>query len=420
MSQTMQQLAGAGAPKSRRRSLRAAGGVAAQGSQALTSLALQVMAARLLGVEGLGLFAAIFAFIVMATAVTSGFVGDSLTVLDRGKDAIRSALQLYWVALSAGLGIIVGAAAWATGFVSGVAAVACGLATATFVFEDVLRRLLMASMVFWRIVAMDLTVLVTSLGWIALVYGRTGGLTLAQLLVGMAIGQVLGAVCGIGLLPAAERRLAPWRGADWKAVVRYGSWRALQQVVRPSMLAGIRVACVAIVSLGAAGELEAGRIYMAPAMIVVTGVSSVLFASYARDRAVPIREQLQRVDRNVRALVAVICALCGAALLAMPWLAALITGGAYELSVLTVTGWAAFAAATAMSTPYGQLAGVRGQHVGVLVIRVVDSVVALAAVIVLLLMGMEAAFVPLLLSVTTTAGGVAMRRLALRGATVRS
>lgn len=417
MAQTAQKSTGAGAQGPRRRSLNALGGVAAQGTQALTGLTLQILAARLLGVEGLGLFAVIFAFVVMATAVTSGFVGDSLTVLDRMKGPIRTALQSAWIILPVLLGMLVTLTTWATGFVGGYAAVAAGIATAAFVFEDVIRRLLMASLVFWRIVVVDLTVLVGSISWIALVYVRTGELTLTQLLIGLALGQVVGTASGIGLLPVTERRLATWRGADWKPVVRYGSWRALQQVVRPTMLAGVRVACVALASLAAAGELEAARIYMAPAMIVVTGMSSVLFASYAADRTVPIAQQLRRVDRNVIALVTVISVLCGAAIVVKPWLGPLITDGAYDLPGLTVLGWSVFAAATALSTPYGQLAGVRGRHVGVLLIRAVDSAVALTAVIVLLALGAGVAVVPFVLSVTTTGGGMAMRRLAARSAT---
>src|SRR6185312_6171777 len=81
------------------------GGIAAQMSQALGSLLLQVLAARLLGADGLGAFAVLFGLIVMATAVCTGFVGDSLTVLDRGRREVRSALQ-GWLLLMAAAGAV--------------------------------------------------------------------------------------------------------------------------------------------------------------------------------------------------------------------------------------------------------------------------------------------------------------------------
>src|SRR6478752_8997892 len=76
------------------------GGISAQLSQALGSLVLQVVAARMLGADGLGAFAVLYGVIIMATAVCTGFVGDSLTVLDRGRGDIRAALQNWLLVLS--------------------------------------------------------------------------------------------------------------------------------------------------------------------------------------------------------------------------------------------------------------------------------------------------------------------------------
>lgn len=64
------------------RLLRSPGTVAvvAQVWQALGSFALQVLAARLLGVDGLAVVSLCYGTIILATAVGSGIVGDSLTV----------------------------------------------------------------------------------------------------------------------------------------------------------------------------------------------------------------------------------------------------------------------------------------------------------------------------------------------------
>ncbi len=402
------------APSAARGWLRPLGGVAAQGSQALTGLALQVLAARLLGVEGLGRFAALYAFLVLATALSSGLVGDSLTVLDRHRPAIRSALQRYWLVLSVGLGAAVAAGTWATGLLSSTGVVAFGAATTMFLLQDVLRRLLMAAMTFWRIVAVDLTVLLGSVGYVALAHWRSGAVGLEQLFAGMAVGLAVGCVTAVACLPRGERWMAPWRGADWRAVMAYGSWRALQQVVRPATMAGVRVACVTLVSFAAAGELEAARIYMAPAMIVVGGVNTVLFASYAADRSRPLAGQLRRVDLNVLVLLGATGLLSLVAVLALPWLAPLLTGGDYLVSVVAVAGWAGFAAATAASTPYGQLAAVRGGHVGVLVVRTAESALALGVVVALLAGGMPVVGVPWVLAAASLSGGLVMRWLVVR------
>ncbi|WP_131106062.1 lipopolysaccharide biosynthesis protein [Ornithinimicrobium sufpigmenti] len=403
------------AEKPRRGRLNALGGVGAQGTQAIVSLALQVIAARVLGAEGLGLFAAVYALIVMATAVSSGFVGDSLTVLDRADRRVRAALQGYWVGLSGGLGLVLGLGVWTVGLVDGRTAVACAFATAFFLCNDVVRRTLMATMRFWHIVIVDLAVFSVSISWIVGVHATGNAVDLAQLFLAMACGQAAGIVVGVAVLPRSERHLVSWSGADWGVVARYGAWRALQQLVRPTMLAGVRVGVIAIVSLAAAGELEAARIYMAPAMVVVGGVSSFLFASYAAEpRETSHRAQLRRVDRNVGLLVAFVVILCLLAILGMPWLAPLLTDGEYELSAVAVVGWAVFAAAVAMSTPYGQMAAVRGHHVSVFAIRCVDALTSLTALLVLLHLGMSVSFAPLVLAVGSVAAGMMMRWVLVR------
>lgn len=77
--------AGARGALAGRRRLARPGAVAilAQVWQAAGSFALQVIAAHLLGAPGLALVSLCLGVIVLATAVSSGVVGDSLTVLDR-------------------------------------------------------------------------------------------------------------------------------------------------------------------------------------------------------------------------------------------------------------------------------------------------------------------------------------------------
>ncbi len=82
-------------------SARVAGAVGAQLSQALASFVLQVLAARLLGASGLGTFALLYGGIIIGTALCTGLVGDSLTVLDRNDPHIRAGLQKLCALVSA-------------------------------------------------------------------------------------------------------------------------------------------------------------------------------------------------------------------------------------------------------------------------------------------------------------------------------
>jgi O-antigen/teichoic acid export membrane protein len=138
----------------------ATGALTAQGTQAVAGLALQVAAARELGAAGLAAFSLAYGAIVLATAVCSGLVGDSLTVLDRHAPGIRAGLHVSAVLVSGAAAVVGGALALLTAVVPLWAGSLLGLATAAFIVEDTLRRLLMASGRFWSLPVVD----VTSLG----------------------------------------------------------------------------------------------------------------------------------------------------------------------------------------------------------------------------------------------------------------
>ena len=239
------------------------------------------------------------------------------------------------------VGAILGAVGvWATGFVEKQAAVAFGMATFVFVLEDAVRRLLMASLRFWRIVVVD----ATSLLVLVVVLLLAPSITLAGLFVALAAGQACAIVVGVCLLPVEERWLAlPPLPAQHRAVFDYGAFRALQQAVRPALLALTRIVVIALVGVAAAGQLEAGRIYTAPALLVVFGLNSFLFASYALDAKSALPAALRRADRGVRLLLAITVAFGVVAVLCVPVLGPLIAGGQYDIPVTTVVGWVVYA-----------------------------------------------------------------------------
>ncbi len=67
-------------------------------------------------------------------------------------------------------------------------------------------------------------------------------------------------VLGVTRLASSDQWVARGVRPDVAAVWNYGSWRAFQQVLRPSMLTGVRVIVTVVVSLAVFGELEAARL----------------------------------------------------------------------------------------------------------------------------------------------------------------
>lgn len=392
---------------------RALGAVCAQGSQALASLALQVLAARALGLEGLGAFALLYGVIVFLTGFSTGFVGDSLTVLDRSARTIRSALQGWALIIAGGSATAAALVSALTGFVPARDAALFAVATVAFLLEDVIRRTLMASMRFWNIVVTDITSLVVSLLVLGVI-SRLRPLTLGDFLIALAVGQLTALAVGAALLPRAERRVVAFVGGGYAAVARYGIWRATLQAVRPGLLATTRTLVFAILGLAATGQMEAARIYASPTLLFIGGLSSFLFASFALAKDENLLALRRRADRGVVALFAATVVIGGVSVVLIPWIGPLITGHALDLP--TVVAWMIYSGSVAAVTPYGALAAVRGRQAGVFLVRLADSLVSLALAALLLGTGGALWTVPLALTVGSLAGGAVIRLVLLRTA----
>lgn len=392
---------------------RAVGAVLAQCSQALGSFVLMVIAARTLGLEGLGIFALVYGVMVLLTAGMSGFVGDSLTVLDRRDPPVRGALEGWCLAIATTAGVVGSGALAAFGLISGTEAILFAVATSLFLVEDSLRRILMAEMLFLRIVVVDVSGFAAGL-LVLLLWSATAPLELASFLAAIAGGQAVGLVIGAAALPVEERYVVPL-ARSWSAyrrVAAFGVWRAAQQSVRPALLTGMRLTVVVVAGMAATGALEGARIYIAPAMLLITGVSSYLFASFAKQSTTPLANLLTAADRGVLILVCVTAAGGAAAIFALPVLGPLVTGRGLDL--WAVIGWLAYAASVAAVTPYGVLAAVRGKQALLFGIRLADSILSLSLVMLLLSFGYSFVLAPLLLVSGSLAGGLAIRRFLLR------
>jgi O-antigen/teichoic acid export membrane protein len=387
----------------------AVGAVVAQVTLAFGSFVLQLLAARALGAEGLGAFALLFGSIVIATAISSGLIGDSLTVLDRHAPDVRSALA--WMGLAT-IGFAA-TAAFVLGSILGAlrpstAALFAG-ATAAFMAADLLRRTLMACQRYWRLVVVDSIAFVASVGFLLAL--SSTGLVLDHFVAALLIGQVVACVVAWRLLPTSERVLPARRWGDVRAVVSFGSWRAVQQFVRPTTLNLMRWLVLITASQVAVGQLEAARLFVAPAMLLVQGIGAYLFSSYAAGRDQPMSHLLHRADRGAAALLVGCCSIAAIVTLALPLLGPVLTDGRYELATLAVLGWGVYAASCAVVLPYGSLAAVRGDQAKVLGLRVVDSLIGLGGTAVALLwLGLPPAVAPWLLSGGSFAAGVICRQ----------
>jgi O-antigen/teichoic acid export membrane protein len=386
----------------------AVGALSAQIVLALGGFVVQAAAARELGAAEAG------GAIVMATALSTGLVGDSLTVLDRNDPAIRRALFVLAAALvlaMTSIGIVV-----TTRSVPIPTAGLFGLALACYVIADLLRRLIMTGLRFWSLVLADLLGLIAMVTFIGAGMFLTDTLPMAYFLAALVVSQVTASLVVLIRLPRGERGLPRTKGwGNLRAVIGYGSWRGLQQFVRPTMINCARWLVLVAGGAAAVGELEAGRIFVAPAMLLIQGLGSYLFSNYAHNHDAEVSTLLARADRV--ALITVI----GSSVVAMaawpllPVLGDVITGGRFALDIFAVIGWACYAASCATVLPYGSLAAVRGRQRAVFGIRVLDSVLSLGLAALLVVgIGIDTAWTPWLLSVGSFIGGILCRQWLVR------
>ena len=386
------------------------GALAGQATQAVAGLALQVAAARELGAGGLAVFSLVYGAIVLATAVGSGLVGDSLTVLDRSRPRLRAGLHVAAVGVCVVAGAGGAALTVSVGVLSPWGGVLLGLATAAFVLEDVLRRLLMAVGRYWWLPAVDGTGLALAIGTLG-VCAAAGPLTLDSFVLALLAGQTGAALVAVVLLPVEERPRGPWCRPDLRAVAGFGAWRAAAQTVRPALLTAMRGVVVVMAGAPAYGPLEAARVYAAPTFVVVAGVGSYLPPAFVARRTDGPAAGLRHARRVAVRLAAAVAAIGAVAVALQPLAGPLVTGGDYELPVAAVAGWSLYAVASALSLPYAGLASVLHRQRQVTLLRGLE-LVSLVLVLVLTAGG-AAVWAPAALAVGPLLVVVAVRRWVL-------
>jgi O-antigen/teichoic acid export membrane protein len=391
----------------------ATGAVAGQVTQAVAGLVLQVAAARFLGAAGLATFSLVYGAVVLVTAVTSGMVGDSLTVLDRHESGTRAGLHVWAVLVSVGAGVGGAVLAAATSLLTPGAAVVLAVAVTAFVLEDTLRRLLMATSRYWSLPAVDVTSLVLSVGALV-VCALAGPLTLTSFLWALVVGQTGAAVVAYRCAPAGERPRGPWRSADLAGVWSFGIWRAAGQTVRPGLLTALRLVVVGLAGAAAYGPLEVARVYTAPTLVLVQGLGSFLLPHYVATRDRSPRRALRAADGAALGLAGAVAAITVVAVALRPVAEPLLTGGDYAVPLLAVAGWGAYAVAGAFLLPYSGLATVHRRQRRVLVFRLLEFAALGVVVLLTLLVPAGQRWAPLALAVGPLLAAAGVRQAVLR------
>ncbi len=389
---------------------KAAGAVSGQLTQALGSFVIQAVAARELGLSGFGVFAVMYGSIILATAISSGLIGDSLTVLDRHDRATRAALQNWCVIVSSSAGVVAAGTSLAIGTASTADALGFGLLAFIFIIEDALRRALMAVLKFWRLPVVDLASFAASLVYLRVCAVVGVRLTVSHFLFAVLAGQLAAAILAVVLLPAEERPVLAARTTHMTRVFGFGMWRAAQQSVRPGLLTVMRLLVTVIAGIAVYGRLEAARVYMAPALLVVTGMGSLMLPMWVKRRNEGLRRLLQRADHAAAALGATTLIVGGLGAALLPIAGPVVTGGRYEIEGLAVFGWAVYAASSAAVTPYGTLAALQAGQGRVVAMRLVEPAVGLLALVIALwVFDLSASWTPYLLALGSFASGYAIR-----------
>lgn len=382
--------------------------VLSQGIVAGSSLVLQLIALRELGTNGLGAFAVLFGILITINSVQSGWLGDSLTVLDRFDPGIRRALVRSQVAI---VGLVFLASTILSLPVAGVdstTAILFGLASVAWVIEETMRRLLIARREFWKLVANDAAFACGSFGLIGFVAVTGGSFTLETLVVALLAGAIVAIGVGVTQLPRIELSrgiLGPSRMRD---VASFAIWRSAQVGLRPGSQALVRVIVIGAASYEALGQLEAARILLAPVLTVVNGAGVYLLPTYSGQAkagrrfrpAVPI----------AMLVVASLAAMYGAvAIVLRAPLTDLLTAETTAISVASLLAWTLYSVGFGAGVPAGNALVARGRSRIAFNVRVIDATAGVALAAVFAFTGLVD-WVPLGLAIGTFIGAALLLR----------
>jgi len=358
---------------------RPVGAILSQLIVAGSSLLLSLIALRELGAAGLGVFSLLLAILITINSVQTGWIGDSLTVLDRFDAGIRRALfQSQWVAVAliAVVGYVLALQ------IDGIGTTTAALFAAACVawsVEETLRRILIARREFWSLVANDASFAVGSFTLVGAVAATGSDITIET----MVLALISGAVVAIGLamiqLPRIELLRGPMAPSRLRELASFAGWRAVQVGLRPGTMALLRAIVAMTASLTALGQLEAARLLIAPILTVVNGAGVYLLPTYADQ----VKRRLRFRPSVMQAMLVVGALAVAYGTLAVLFRASLVdvlTDGTTPVSATAVISWIVFAAAFGLGVPAGSAMVALGHSRRTFVIRSIDALVGITAV----------------------------------------
>ncbi|HEX3785466.1 MAG TPA: hypothetical protein VHX38_37930 [Pseudonocardiaceae bacterium] len=398
-------------PSIRSISQKAAAPLISQGINAGGSLLLQIVAARTLGLAAYGSFAVCLALLSAATALYSGYVGDSLAVLDRQDRATRATLS------ASAMVLLIAAFAIAFGVVfvllrSPGAALVYAVMTVLWLCEETFRRILIARLEFWKLVANDSSYNTIALVIVGVLLVSKHHVTLGQIFVAMAAGAATAVALGIVQVPKAERSNLRPGWAAMRTVATFAAWRSAHAALRPTALLLSKTLVIGLISLPAAGILEAGRLVVAPLQVVINGAGSFLLAGFAAGEHGKANNS-NRMARYAVWLLLATTVICGSILALLAGPAGRIMTGR-PVSPILVFGWVAYLTVWAVGLPYISEVVARKHSRAVFVARFIDSVLGLALAGIALKFGGSVAVVPWLMSLGGLYAVWRVIRLAIR------
>lgn len=350
--------------------------IVSQGIVAGSSLVLQWIALDRLGERGLGQFAVLFGILITVNSIQSGWLGDSLTVLDRFDPGVRRALVRSQIAIIGLVFVVTTVLSTFVGGVSNTTAILFGLASTAWVIEETLRRLLIARREFTKLVVNDAAFAIGSFALIGFVWASGQSFTLETLVISLLGGAVVAIGVGVIQLPSFELSRGLLGPSRMREVASFAIWRAAQIGLRPGSQAVVRVIVVAAVSYEALGQLEAARLLLAPVLTIVNGAGVYLLPTYSA-QAKAGRRFRPAVPLAMLVVGGLAAAYGVAAVVLRQPLTDVLTDEA-SITVTALLAWTAFSIGFGAGVPAGNALVARGQSRTAFFARVVDASIGVA------------------------------------------
>ena len=351
-----------------------------------SSLLLSLVALRELGAAGLGVFSLLLGILITVNSVQTGWIGDSLTVMDRFDPGIRRALfHSQWVAVVV-IAVVTFALALQIDGIHGTTAALFAAASVAWAVEETFRRILIARREFWSLVANDSAFAVGSFGLLALTAGTGSAITIETMVLSLLAGAVVAIGVAVVQLPRVEILRGPPAPSRMRELASFAGWRAIQVGLRPGTMALMRVIVATTASLTLLGQLETARLLVAPVLTIVNGAGVYLLPTYANQ--VRQRAAFRPSVRRAMFVVGALAAAYGAIAVAMRGvLVDVLTDGSTTVSVGALLSWATFSLAFGLGVPPGSATVALGHSRRTFTIRAIDAAIGLIAVAIFAALG---------------------------------